>query len=538
MQNVSTQNLFTGSTKLTNTDARNHNLKAISAVKNSIMTSFGALGLDKMCIDSTGEVLITNDGATIIQTMDIVDPAAKILAEIAMQQDIEVGDGTTTVVLLAASLIEKGIKLINQGLHPSVIVNGYKMVYKEALNFIKNTMEQDSKNIKSIIETTISSKVINVEKELFGDILYNAVKNIEDVDFNGNNIYRIENINILKKQGGSIADSNLINGYAINALPSNLMVKKVEKPKIICIDFDLNKVRLPLGVNVTVSDPDKLEEIRKKETTLTLERVDKIIKSGATVVLSSRGIDDICAKPFVDAGMIAIKRVDASELKALAKGLDIPIVTSLSDLEGKDVINTIGNADSIVIESIGDSECTVVYASEKKLSSIILRGPNEQVIEEMDRSVHDGLCVIKRVMETGKVLPGGGAFESSLAIHLEELSTTISSKEGVVVFYFSEALLEIPRILMQNAGLDSNELLSKLLFYHQEGKKKKEKDHYLFGIDLYTGEIQNNIANGIIEPSLVKIKALRSAVEAAISILRIDEIIYVPEEKKEERPQC
>ncbi|CAD26168.1 T COMPLEX PROTEIN 1 ALPHA SUBUNIT [Encephalitozoon cuniculi GB-M1] len=530
---ISTADILSGGESYSGISAVEKNAKAMMKVYNAIKTSFGPLGLDKMCVDSAGEVSITNDGATILQNMLIDDPAAKILVDLATQQDHEVGDGTTSVVLIAVSLIEKGAKLIASGVHPSVVVSGYKMAFNECVQFIKKSMSKStlnlgSKALRNVVETSISSKVISSESEVFCGIVIDALKCIESVDENRKNMYPIEDINILKHPGGSMKESFLHQGYALNcSLASNFMKRQVKKPKILCIDFGLQKYKNPLTVSIVVDDPNKLEDIRKKELEITRRQIKTIIDSGANVVLTTRGIDDMCTKLLVEADVVGIRRCKKEDLLVIAKATGTSLVSSIADISGADSISSLGFADKFEVVQIGEEECVLINGLKKKMASIILRGANCQLLDEMQRSVHDAVCVLKRTLESNSVVPGGGAVECALSLMLEKFAFTVNSKEHVAIHRYAESLLSIPKILSTNAGLDSNELVANLLSSQSREMANSSGSKFL-GIDVTSGKIQDNFEFGIIEPSVNKMKSLKAATEAAISILRINEVIILP----------
>lgn len=533
---ISTTDLLSGGESYSGISAVERNSKAMMKVYNAVKSSFGPLGLDKMCIDSAGEVSITNDGATILQNMLVEDPAAKILVDLATQQDRDVGDGTTSVVILAVNLIEKGADLISSGVHPSVVVSGYKMAFNECVQFIKKNMSKDTSHLgpralANVVKTSISSKVISVEDGLFCDIVIDALKCIEVLDGDKRNVYPIEDINILKHPGDSMKDSFLHHGYAMNcSLASNAMKRCIKKPKIVCLDFSLQKYKSPLTVNVLVEDPDKLEEIRKKELEITKNHVRSILSSGANVVLTTKGIDDMCTKILLDADVTAIRRCKKEDLLVIAKATGTSLLSSVSDLNGGENISNLGFADKFEVLPVGGEECVFIDGMKKKMASIILRGANSQLLDEMHRSVHDAICVLKRTLESKSVIPGGGAVECALYLMLEKFAFTVNSKEHVAIHRYSESLLSIPKILVANAGLDSNEMLAGLL--SEQNKEKGSHLSYKFlGIDVITGEIQDNFELGIIEPSISKMKSLRAATEAAISVLRINEVIILPSDQ-------
>ncbi|KAG0420758.1 T-complex protein 1 subunit alpha [Dictyocoela roeselum] len=538
MRELNLSEFTTGNSRISGTSVRERNLKAVLAISNAIKSSFGALGLDKMCIDNTGDVTITNDGATILHMMNVEDPVAKILVDLARQQDVEVGDGTTGVVLLAASLIEEGIRLIGKGMHPSLVVSGFKMAYKECQRFIAKKLEIPTSRLGNdltpIIDTALCSKVVHSPH--FLKLIYDAVKHIERNRY-GVPVYPINEIQILKKEGNSMDESFWIKGYAINCIPAcESMAKKVKNARIILIDFDLRKTKLPLGAQIVAENPDNLESMRLKESEIVINQVRKIL-SKANVILSTKGIDDICLKPIVEAGGIGVRRVKNEDLKNLSRILNIPILSSLYDLDGSEKVMNVGFAESVSVETIGDDECIFVN-TKQRAASIILRGANEELLMEMERNVHDALCVLKRTLESKTVLPGGGAFECALSIFLEEFASTISTKEQLAVYAFAKSLREIPKLLAANAGLDPNEMLAKLISYQTEGNLKHHKDCFEYGMDVNLGVIQNNIAKGIVEPSIIKNRGLRAATEAAMSILRIDEITFITPKLNKKREAC
>ncbi|KAH9411836.1 T-complex protein [Ordospora pajunii] len=533
---ISTADIFSGGESYTGVQAVERNSKAMARIYDAIKTSFGPLGLDKMCVNSAGEVSITNDGATILQSMLVDDPAAKILVDLATQQDNEVGDGTTSVVLMAASLIEKGARLISSGVHPSVVVSGYKMAFNECIQFIKKSIVRDistlgAKALSNIVSTSISSKVIGSESTLFCEIVVDALRCIEPSEGGKKIVYPIEDINILKHPGGAMGESFLVQGYAMNcALASGFMKKVVKKPRILCIDFGLQKYKSPLTVNIVVDDPSKLEDIRKKELEITTNQIKCIAASGATVVLTTRGMDDFCTKLLLEAGIVGIRRCKKEDLDVIARACETSVLSSMSDLSGAENVPTLGSANKFEVVSIGEEECVFIEGLKKKMASIILRGANYQLLDEMQRAVHDAICALKRTLESKSVVPGGGAVECALSLMLEKFSFTVNSKEHVAIHRYAESLLSIPRILAANAGLDPNEIVAKLLA--MQGTETSDKSgNSMFGVDAVTGEVQNNVEAGIIEPSMIKMKSLRAATEASISILRINEVIMLPPEE-------
>jgi T-complex protein 1 subunit alpha len=534
---ISTTELLSGGENYTGMAAVEKNTKAIMEVYNAIKSSFGPLGLDKMCVDTAGEVSITNDGATILQNMVVEDPAAKILVDLATQQDAEVGDGTTSVVLLAANLVEKGSRLIASGVHPSVIASGYSLAFRKCVQFIRESLAKDVSALGptalgNVVRTSISSKVLKEEEGHFCGIVVDALKMIETTDVHKKTVYPIEDINVLRHPGASMKDSFLQQGYAMNcSLASSLMKKFIKKPRIFCLDCNLQKYKSPLTVSVVVDDPEKLEEIRRKEVDMAAEKIKSIASSGANVVLTTKGIDDLCTKLLLDAGVVAIRRCKREDLLVIAKATGTVVLSDIVDVNGETGITGLGSADSFEVRAVGDEECVFINGMRKKMASVILRGPNPQLLDEMARSLHDALCILRKTLESKMLVPGGGTAECSLSLVLEELASTVNSKEYVAIHRYAEALLAIPKILASNAGLDANETLASLIS-RQTRERSKGLHARFYGIDVVSGSVQDNFEAGIIEPSAVKLNSLRAATEAAISILRINEIIILPPDQR------
>lgn len=529
MTEVSANSLLTGAEVFNGENALRRNVDAVKQIYNNVKTSYGPLGLDKMCIDASGEVSITNDGATILNNMVVEDPTGKMLVNLALEQDKEVGDGTTSVVLLASNLIMKGSELIESGVHPSVVVSGYRIAFNESVKYIKQWVSKaiddnlESNVVDSIIETSVSSKIVNQEKNVFKEIVKKAIKNVKE-----GNKYYVDRINIMKALEGSIGDSEFYNGFILNcSVASKLMPRMISHPKIVCLNFSLLKEKLPLTVSINVTDPKKLEEIRKEEIEMTKKKCRAIINSGANVVLTTGGIDEMCVKMFVDSGIVAVRRCLLTDLEKISAAVGTTVLKSIGDLESAYVIDKVGICDSFYIKNIGNYELVYLEGCQDKTSTILIRGPNSQIADEVQRSCNDALQVLKRTLESKSILPGGGAVEAALSFLLEDFSANINSKEHVAIHRYSEALLDIPRILATNAGLDSNRLLGELLKKQYEVYKSGQL-YKFYGLDVVKGVVQDNLLAGIVEPTIYKLKVLKAATEAAIGILRINEIIIFP----------
>jgi len=528
-------------------DVRQQNVMAVSAIANIVKSSLGPVGLDKMLVDEVGDVTITNDGATILKQLEVEHPAGKILVELSNLQDQEVGDGTTSVVILAAELLKQGHELVRMGMHPTAIISGYRLAQKESLNFIKNnisckveTLGKDC--IVNCAKTCLSSKIIGSgDTDHFARLAAEAVIAVKSTDSAGKPKHQIKAITILKAHGGGSHDSQLINGYALNnTRASQAMPVLVKNAKILLLDIDLRRHKLPMGVSVLVTDPSKLAAIRQREEDITKERIQLMLKAGANVILTTGGIDDNSLKYFVEAGVIAVRRVAKTDLRHIAKCTGAELLVNLSDSEGVEMIDPscLGEAGLVEEVRVGDGE--LLYIRDCKNSAaqtIVLRGANDYMLDEIDRSLHDALCVIKRVLESNTVVPGGGCVETAISIHLEHLAETMSSKEQLAVAAFSRALLVIPKTLAINGALDATELVSKLRAYHNASQLDPKKADYRFtGLDLDNGKVRNNLRAGVLEPAISKVKSIRFATEAAITILRIDDSIVMSKKNDPKNP--
>lgn len=531
MVELSANALLTGAEIVSNQGAINKNVAAVKYIYDSIKTSYGPLGLDKMCIDATGEVLITNDGATILENMLVENPTAKMLVSLSLEQDKEVGDGTTSVVLLAASLVMKGAELIENGVHPSTVVSGYRIAFNESMKYIKQKVAKtvskvvETSVVDSIIETAISSKIINQEKKKFIEILKKSIQNAKEGDK-----YMIDKISILKTLGGSMKDSEYFNGFILNcSVASRLMRKHIEKPVIACLDFSLLKEKLPLTVSINVTDPTKLEAIRIQEIEMTKKKCRAIIESGANLVLTTGGIDEMCIKMFVDNNIVAVRRCTIEDLEHIAKATGTTVLKSMFDFENNYEIKNLGSCDNFYIKSLSDYDLVYLEGCINNISTILLKGPNTQVVDEARRACNDALQVLKKTLESKSIVPGGGAVEAALMFLLEDFAANINTKEYAAINRYAEALLEIPRILASNAGLDSNKIVGKLLKKQYEIYKSGQL-YKFYGLDVMKGAIQDNLESGIVEPTIYKLKVFKAATEAAIGILRINEISVFPSE--------
>ncbi|CAA7407539.1 unnamed protein product [Spirodela intermedia] len=524
-------------------DVRTQNVVACQSVANIVKSSLGPVGLDKMLVDDIGDVTITNDGATILKMLEVEHPAAKVLVELAELQDREVGDGTTSVVIIAAEFLKRANDLVRNKIHPTSIISGYRLAMREACKFVdeKLSVKVEKLGRESLIncaKTSMSSKLISSDSDFFANLVVDAVQSVKTTNSRGEVKYPIKGINILKAHGKSAKDSYLLNGYALNTgRAAQGMPSRVAPAKIACLDFNLQKTKMQMGVQVLVTDPRELEKIRQREADMTKERIEKIFKTGANVILTSKGIDDMALKYFVEAGAIAVRRVRKEDLRHVAKATGATVVTTFADMEGEETFDSssIGYADEVIEERISDDDVILLKGTKNTSAvSLILRGANDFMLDEMERALHDAICIVKRTLESNMVVAGGGAVEAALSVYLENLATTLGSREQLAIAEFAESLLIIPKVLAVNAAKDSTELVAKLRAYHHTAQTKADKQHLSsMGLDLLKGTVRNNLEAGVIEPAMSKVKIIQFATEAAITILRIDDMIRLVKDESQ-----
>ena len=501
-------------------DAQRMNITAARAIAEAVRTTLGPRGMDKMLVDNLGDVIITNDGVTILQEMDVEHPAAKMMVEIAKAQENEVGDGTTTAVMLAGELLKKAEEMLDQDVHPTVIAAGYRKAAEKAGKILDDmatkVSKDDDKILRRIAITSMSSKGSEMKGEKLADLCVQAVKQITEEE-NGKLVADIDNIKVEKKSGGSSADSELIKGLIIDKeVVHPGMPHRVEKAKIALLACALEIKETETDAEIRITDPQQLKAFLQEEERMLREMVDQIKKTGANVVICQKGIDDLAQHFLAKAGIMATRRVKESDMEKLVRATGAKEVTNLKDLTADDL----GSAALVEERKVaGDEMIFIEGCKDPKAVSLLVRGGTAHVVDEVERAVHDSISVVSAAIEDGKIVAGGGAPETEVAKQLREYAETVGGREALAVKAFADALEIVPRTLAENAGLDPIDILVQLRAEHG---KPGGKD---MGLDVFSGKVTNTMKLGIVEPLRVKTQAIKSASEAAEMILRIDDVI-------------
>jgi len=500
-------------------DAQRNNIAAAKAVADTVRTTLGPRGMDKMLVDSIGDIVITNDGVTILEEMEIEHPAAKMMVEIAKTQNEEVGDGTTTSVVLAGELLKKAEELLEQEIHPTVITRGYKIAKEEALKILNEIAMPvdiaDKDTLKKIALTSMSGKSVERASPFLADLVVQAVTEIAQKE-NGAIVIDSDDIKREKKHGGSAEETQFIKGIVIDKeIIHPGMPKKIENAKIALLDVALEVKETETDAEIRITSPEQMQAFLETEQKMLKGMVEKIVSSGANVVLCQKGIDDVAQHYMSKKNMIAARRVKKSDMEKLAKATGGRIVSNLEDLS----IEDFGFAKNIEEKKIaGEAMLFVQECKNPKAVTLLVRGSTEHVVDEIDRSVEDAIGAVSSALEIGKVVAGAGSPEAEVAKRLRKIAEKYSGREQLAIVAFAEALEVIPRSLAENGGLDPIDTLVELRVAHDQGK-------ITYGINLLTNRIEDAIQMGVIEPVKVKTQAIKSASEAAEMILRIDDVI-------------
>ncbi|RJS83039.1 thermosome subunit [Candidatus Bathyarchaeota archaeon] len=514
-------------------EAQKNNIMAARIIAEALRTTLGPRGMDKMLVDSLGDVTITNDGAAILKEIDVEHPAAKIMVEVAKAQDDQVGDGTTTAVVLAGELLKKAEELLDQNIHPTIIVSGYRKAVKKALETLENLGIpidlKDHEMLMKVAKTSMGSKAIKEASDHFAELAIKAVETITEKR-GERNVADIDNIQVIKKEGRSLLETELINGVVLEKeVVHPGMPKRVEDAKIALIRCPLEVEKTEYSAEIRIRDPTQVKAFLDQETKMLQEMINKIKSTGANVVICQKGIDDMAQYFMAREGILAVRRAKESDLEKLAKATGGKIVTNLDDLTPE----TLGYASLVEERKVGDDKLVFIRGCKNPKSvSILIRGGLERMVDEAERALHDALCVVRDVVEKPKIVAGGGAIETELAKHLREYAREIGGREQLAIEAFADALEVVPKTLAENAGLDSLDIMVSLRAEHE-----KEGGEYV-GINVFTGKTINTYEAGVIEPIRVKEHAIKSAEEAASMIIRIDDVIAASKLKEEEREKA
>ncbi|MHB8396964.1 MAG: thermosome subunit beta [Thermoplasmataceae archaeon] len=514
-----------GTRRETGKDAMQGNIEAAKAIATSVRSTLGPRGMDKMLVDSLGDIVITNDGVTILKEMDVEHPAAKMLVEVSKTQDSFVGDGTTTAVIIAGSLLAEAETLIKQNVHPTVIAEGYRMAASQA----KQVLHEMAKPVKienkelllKMAGTSLSSKSASGNKEKLSEISYEAIKNIAEKS-EGKYTVDFDNLQIVKKKGGDIDDTELIYGIIVDKEKVHPgMPDFVKDAKVALLNAALEIKKPEFDTNIRIDDPAMIQKFLSQEEEILRDMVKNIKKTGANVLITQKGIDDLAQHYLAKEGIYAVRRVKKSDIDKLAKATGASTASSIDELSSADL----GYAALVEQKKIDDDYLTFVTGCKNpKALSILIRGGTEHVIDEIERSITDSIHVVAAAVEDGKYTTGGGSSATEIATKLKEYAGKIGGRQQLAIERFANAMEEIPRALSENAGLDPIDVLIKIRKRHADGDKYA-------GINLYTGEVEDMQKVGIIEPIRVGEQAIESATEAAVMILRIDDVIATKSSK-------
>ena len=496
-------------------NAQRNNIAAAKAVAETVRTTLGPKGMDKMLVDSMGDIVVTNDGVTILEEMQIEHPTAKMIVEVAKTQESEVGDGTTTAVVLAGELLSNAEDLLDKNVHPTIITKGFRLAAAKSQELLNNLAENVDINDEDILRkigmTAMTGKGAETAKELLAELSVRAIKRVAD----GKNV-DLDDIKIEKKVGEGIENSELIEGIVLDKEKVHSgMPGKIINAKIALLDLAVEIKSTEMDAKININDPNQLQSFLDKEEEMIRNMVEKIVKSGANVVICQKGIDDVAQYLLAENGIYAVRRVKESDMERLVKATGAKIVNNLNGLNE----SKLGKAGLVEELKVGDSEMTYISKCDNPKSvTLLVKGGTQHVVDEVERAVSDALGDIAAALKVGKVVGGAGAIEVELAKGLREFSHSLSGREQLAALAFADAIEVIPRTLAENAGLDPIDVLTELKASHDNGNKWS-------GIDVFTGKVQDSWANGVIEPLKIKTQAIKSASEVAELILRIDDVI-------------
>ena len=519
-----------GSTRARGKEAQRSNITAAKIIAESVKTSLGPKGMDKMLVASFGDVTVTNDGATILKEMDVQHPAAKMLVEVAKTQDDEVGDGTTTAVVMCGELLSKAEELIEKDVHPTVIVDGYRAATEKAIELLGSLaikVDPKDKNIlKKVAVVSLVTKILGEYAEQIGDMAVEAVLQTAEATPQGYKV-DIDDIKVEKKAGESLTDTRLIQGVVLDKeVVHPEMPKRVENPKIALLNAALEVEKTEIDAKINVETPGQMKAFLDEEEKMLRDMVEKVAKAGANVLICQKGIDDAAQHFLARKGILAVRRVSEKDIDKLAKATDGKMVTNLDDLNPQDL----GSAKLVEERKVADDKMTFVEGCKNpKAVTILIRGGTERIVDEAERCIHDALCVVRDVVRDPRVVIGGGAIECEVAAQLKRWAEKLSGREQLAAADFAEAFEVIPLTLAENAGLDPIDIIVELRSRHEKGEKWA-------GVDTFDGKVKDMSKVGVYEPLSVKEQIVKSASEAATMILKIDDVIASGKMKEQAGP--
>ncbi len=499
--------------------AQSNNIAAAKAIADAVRSTLGPRGMDKMLVDSLGDVVITNDGVTILKEIDVEHPAAKMLVEVAKTQDEEAGDGTTTAVVLAGELLKRAEELVDQNIHPTIIASGYRMAAEKAVEVLEKIAEpvsiKDDQKLREIAMTAMSSKGASAHKEHLADVTVKAVKAVAE-ERDGKWVVDEDNIQVTKKQGGSIPDTEVVEGIIVDKERVHPgMPLQVQDARIALVDAALEVKKTEIDARIEITDPSQLQAFLGEEENMLRRMVDNVKKSGANVLFAQKGIDDLAQHFLAKENIYAVRRVKKSDMEKLAKATSGRVVSKLNELAKEDL----GTAKLVYEKKIGDEKMTFVTGCKNpKAISILIRGGTEHVVDEMERSLEDAVSVVALAIEDGKLITGGGSSAEEIAVTLRDYAPSVGGREQIAIEAFADAMEIVPRTLAENAGIDPIDTLIELRKAH------KAKNKYA-GINVFTGKVSDMKKEKVLEPIRVGTQAIASATDAAVMILRIDDVI-------------
>lgn len=519
-QSVPVLILKEGTQRSTGRDAQRNNILAAKVVAETVKSTLGPRGMDKMLVSSIGDVIITNDGATIMKELDVQHPAAKMLVEVAKTQDNEVGDGTTTAVVLTGALLENAEKLLDKDVHPTVIVEGYKKASEKAMEILRELGEKidpnDAETLRQIATTAMGTKGVTGAKEHLAKIAVDAALQVNEMR-DGKNKVDIDLVKVLKKHGKSLEETELVKGIVIDKeIAHPQMPKRTQNAKIALLNAKLEIEKTEFDAKININSPDQMKLFLDEEERMLKEMVDKVGESGANFVFCEKSIDDIALHFLSKKGIAAVKNVSSNDMEKLAKATGAKVVASVKELSSA----SLGEAKIIEETKIGDDKLTYVREAKNPMAvTIVVRGGTEHVVDEAERSLHDALCVVRDAIEDGKIVAGGGAPEEETSKQLREYAVKVGGREQLAIEAFADAMESIPLALAENAGLDPIDVMVDMRAKHQDPNNR------WYGVDVFSGKVKDTRVLNVLEPLRVKLQVVKSATEAASMILRIDDVI-------------